>query len=263
MKANQESWTCNDCGRKNPPGALYCGGCGAKKENQVAPPPVKTQPQPSNYPTDKTRISKPLIAVCVAAAFLVALAAFALLRHGGTNTGKTNALFDAFLKNHPEYAYAAQLDLDGDSVKEMLVSEYDHDMRSWLCVVSQDGKRINFWGLSSRYGDFRYDADTNRLAVHTSGTGMAEYCFIKLNGDELEVWHVGRNSDTLSGYFYAFTERVPGGGERYVSYSYGEFKGQPGRLDMDFLSKNAISQAEYDKWERKYDGLPLIERKPF
>ena len=105
-----------------------------------------------------------------------------------------------------------------------------------------------------------YDAETKRLAAHSGGTGVAEYCFIKLSGDTLEVWHVGRTSNSQEGYFYAFTETIPCGDDKYLHYSYGER--ELGKLDYNFLSKNEISEAEYDKWEEEYHLLPILERKP-
>lgn len=240
-------WFFRKCGAENLQDSNYCQKCGTPKE------PIKKVVDPKD------------VTIVVLAVIIVVLGALLILfiyggDKPGINQNSYKSLFDDYSKLHPEYSYSVQLDLDGNAVPEQLFSEREDGMFARLCTVSQDGKRINSWYLTSRFGDYRYDVETKRLAVHSGGTGRAEYCFIKLSGDALEVWHVGRTSDSQEGYFYAFTETIPSGDEEFLHYSYGEK--ELGRLDYDFLSKNKVSVAEYDKWEEKYNLLPVLERLP-
>ena len=275
MKYSKTSWVCPVCKNKNPPSALYCGKCGAKKEF-----------------SDETRSRNILIPICIAAVLLVGVIVCVLFSAFGSENGNrteavqrqstnstgtagspqagkkqaaqnADALFNAFLKSHPEYAYAARLDLDGDGTEEMLVSEGKDDSIAYLCAVSQDGKRVVTWGLSSRFGDFRYDADAKSLAISSSGTGAREYCFLKHRGDTIEVRHVGYTSDSVNEALFAYTETISGGDSAYVDYTFGLVEDEyTWELDLAFLSSHKISVEEYDRWEKHYNSLPVIMRRP-
>lgn len=241
-------WFCGKCGAENLQDSNYCQKCGAPKE-------------PAKKVVDPKVVTIVVLAVIIFALGVLLIILVCGENEPGVNQNSYKSLFDDYSKLHPKYSYFVQLDLDGNAVPERLLSEHENDVFACLCAISQDGKRINSWYLSSRFGDYRYDAETKRLAAHSGGTGVAEYCFIKLSGDTLEVWHVGRTSNSQEGYFYAFTETIPCGDDKYLHYSYGER--ELGKLDYNFLSKNEISEAEYDKWADKYDLLPVLERKPF
>ena len=99
-----------------------------------------------------------------------------------------NTLFEGYLQMHPEFKYGTWIDLNGDGVYELLLSDRDNRVgriRATLCVLSADGQRIFSWNLYSQYAPFTYDPKENAIVGDGGGTGIYELCAVQLNHDEL------------------------------------------------------------------------------
>ncbi len=169
---------------------------------------------------------------------------------GDPASGAHHPLLLKYLSEHPEYGFAAFLDIDENGVEEMLVSDsapLPDRCAALLCLVSSDGSRVLVWRLASRNG-IRCDASAHSIVIESGGTGVAELCSVTPDGDGLRVLRLGKNCSRpdLGEYYYRFTDFVSEEMEG-IPFSFGEKPGPEGSAepDRELLEKNRISETDY------------------
>ena len=168
---------------------------------------------------------------------------------GDPASGAHHPLLLKYLSEHPEYGFAAFLDIDENGVEEMLVSDsapLPDRCAALLCLVSSDGSRVLVWRLASRNG-IRCDASAHGIVIESGGTGVAELCSVTPDGDGLRVLRLGKNCSRpdLGEYYYRFTDFVSEEMEG-IPFSFGEKPGPEGSAepDRELLEKNRIPETE-------------------
>lgn len=170
---------------------------------------------------------------------------------------ENDALFQTYLRIHPEYKYGTWIDTNQDGVKELLVSSSDNRVEkipAVLCALSSDGQKLYTWKLYSGGWPFKYDPEENTVVCDISGTGVYERFVVRLSGDSLNVRHIGRKSqaDRQESYYYDYTDEIPGGEDVLLYPRYGEVPGSPGIPDWEFLDQYGITIEEYEAIGKYY-----------
>lgn len=126
----------------------------------------------------------------LAAAFCAVLVLTAAASAVGTN----NPVFKSYISRHPEYGYAAFIDMNGDGTDEMVLTDtvMPERVNARLCILTDGGRDMVDVKIYSHYSPLLYWQENGVLAWDTGGTGAYAIGSLSLYGTELFQNIVGR-----------------------------------------------------------------------
>jgi len=128
---------CGNCGCKLEEGSVFCGNCGAKVENPVVETPVQEAPvSPApQTPNNKNKLIG-IIAVCVAAALVIALVGIFVLPavFGGGAERRAEKFLEAYYDGDADKA----LSYIHDDVIKAAADEWDMTRREFIDMMQEE-----------------------------------------------------------------------------------------------------------------------------